>query len=352
MDRKLFWGIRVKEILVLLLFYFFFAFSYYFTLWLSQADFIKPGENFFDLGGFFDDGGLQYLLFLLTTIPIWWFIFVKIKSKPMPWRLLTHVITLPLFVYVNQQLYYYLADFFGHGHLGGSGQVWDVYIPGLLYFIQFGFFHAYEYYRENQRKLRIEGELRQAALKSELAALKAQLNPHFLYNVFNTINASVPAQNEKTRQMIAKLSDLFRYQLQASGQELVTLREELNFVKKYLDLEKERFEDRLKINIDVDKGLLDEKIPPMLLQPLVENSVKHGLSSLIEGGSISIRVFKEEERLKFEISDTGVGIQDKKSVFNKGIGLTNTRARLQKMYQSQLELSDNIPKGLKIQFAI
>ncbi len=352
MEKKLVWGIKLRELVILVLFYLLFAFLYHFTLWLNRAGYDRPEDYLFNLATFFDDGGLQYLLFLLTTIPIWWFVFVKYKQVSIGKRLLIHIITLPLFVYGNQQLYYYLSELWDYGHLGGAGQVWDLYIPTLFYCIQFGFFHAYEYFRENQRKLIVEGELRQAALKSELAALKAQLNPHFLYNVFNTINASVPAENEKTRQMIAQLSDLFRYQLQATQEEMVPLREELAFVRKYLDLEKARFEDRLKIHIDVPKEILNEPVPPMLLQPLVENSVKHGLASLIEGGAISIKVFKEAEKLKFEISDTGIGIQDKKKAFGKGVGLTNTKERLQKMYQSQLELLDNTPSGLKIRFAL
>ena len=152
--------------------------------------------------------------------------------------------------------------------------------------------------------------------------------------------------------MIAELSDLFRYQLKASQVELVPLREELDFVRKYLDLEKERFQERLEININVDTDILDDMVPPMLLQPLVENSVKHGLSSLIDGGKISISIHKKEGKLAFEISDSGVGIEDKKSVFDKGIGLTNTRLRLEKMYQSTLRLSDNEPRGLKISFEL
>ena len=263
-----------------------------------------------------------------------------------------HIITWPLFVLISQQTYYGLSEILGWGHLEGSSQAWDLYIPSLFYLIQFGILHAYEHYKDNQRKLKLEGELRQAALKSELAAIKAQLNPHFLYNVFNTINASVPAENEITRQMIAKLSDLFRYQLQAVRRELVPLKEELDFVKKYLDLEKARFEERLKIDIDVPEELMNEQVPPMLLQPLVENSVKHGLSSLIDGGTIGIKIFKEDSKLKFEISDTGVGIKDTKDIFKKGVGLANTKVRLLKMYQSQLELLDNDPSGLKIRFAI
>ena len=187
---------------------------------------------------------------------------------------------------------------------------------------------------------------------SDVSFLKTQLNPHFLYNIFNTISASVPAENEHTRHMIAELSDLFRYQLKASQVEKVPLRDELAFVKKYLALEKERFQERLEVELDVEEQILNEMIPPMLLQPLVENSVKHGLSSLIVGGKITISIKKKAGKLFFEIADTGIGIKDKSKAFNKGIGLTNTRMRLEKMYQSTLQLNDNTPNGLKISFAI
>ena len=178
------------------------------------------------------------------------------------------------------------------------------------------------------------------------------MNPHFLYNVFNTINASVPSKQEKTRQLIATLADLFRYQLKASKKELVPLSDEIEFVNKYLELEKARFEERLEIAINVPEELNQEMVPPMLLQPLVENSVKHGISNSVEGGTISVTIFKDEDKLKFEIADTGKGVKDKKSLFGKGIGLSNTQLRLQKMYQSQLELLDNEPHGLKIRFSL
>ena len=152
--------------------------------------------------------------------------------------------------------------------------------------------------------------------------------------------------------MIAQLSDLFRDQLQASQADLVTLEEELDFIAKYLELEKARFGDRLNVEINVPRNLYEEKIPPMLLQPLVENSVKHGLSSLIDGGTISISIFKDAGKLKFEIADTGVGVGDTKALFGKGVGLSNTRLRLQKMYQSNLEILDNSPTGLKVRFSI
>ncbi len=352
--NRRFLSLRVRDIAATLLFYVIFAILYYITLWVNRAGYRDAiaGDPLFSLFQFFDASGLHYIVMLLITIPVWYLNFRVLRDQKLLLRLATHVITLPLFVYVSQQVYYEACELFELGHLTGPAQVWDIYIPGLFYLVQFGVFHGYEYFRDNQRKLKLEGELRQAALKSELSAIKAQLNPHFLYNVFNTINASVPAENEKTRQMIAQLSDLFRYQLQASKKELVTLGDELSFVRKYLDLEKERFGERLTVEVNVSDELYSEKIPPMILQPLVENSVKHGLSSLIEGGTISITIFKEDEKLKFEIADTGVGSTNKKALFEKGVGLTNTRLRLQKMYKSQLEINDNHPRGLKVTFAI
>ncbi|MEL6863049.1 MAG: histidine kinase, partial [Bacteroidota bacterium] len=189
---------------------------------------------------------------------------------------------------------------------------------------------------------------------SELSALKAQLNPHFLYNVFNTINAAIPSSAKSARDMVNKLSDLFRYQLKASREEVVALKEELDFVEKYLDLEKERFGDRLLFEIDVKQDVLNVEIPPMLIQPIVENSIKHGISPLIEGGKISLHISSVENQLEIVISDTGTGIgnQQKSDLLKQGVGLSNTNERLQKMYGNEMELMDNTPKGLRVKFTL
>ncbi len=350
--KKRFLGIRIIELLAFILFYLFWAFAYHLALTINSHAWNVGERSIFDLTEFINSVGIDYLLKGLLTYPIWWLLIRKLKKWKNSRKVLLHVFLLPAFVLGWQQLYYAISELLGLGHLNGPASVWDIYIPALFYTLQFGVIHSYNYFIENQQKMRLEGELRTAALKSELSALKAQLNPHFLYNIFNTISASVPPQNEKTRHLIAELSDLFRYQLKASQVEKVTLREELSFVKKYLELEKERFQERLKIDIDVDKDILDEQVPPMLLQPLVENSVKHGLSSLIQGGMISIVIKKRAGKLAFEITDTGVGIQDKTKIFDKGIGLNNTKLRLEKMYDTTLELKDNAPNGLKISFAI
>lgn len=342
-----------KEVGAIMLFYFAFAWLYRIVLWFTGRRYVEEGVwGWTNLKGFWYASGLQYTFLLLASILIWFLGYYLLRNKSRKWQILTVVILLPIITYLVREIRYLIIDSLGLTRLSGTGSIWDWYIPLLFLFFQFGCFFAYRYFIDNERKIILEGELRQAALKSELSAIKAQLNPHFLYNVFNTINASLPPENENTRNMIALLSDLFRYQLQASQSELVPLRDELEFVKKYLDLEKARFDERLDIDINVPKELLDEMVPPMLLQPLVENSVKHGLASLIDGGSIAISIKKREGKLKFEISDTGIGIEDKSVVYEKGIGLTNTRLRLQKMYNSQLELMDNEPRGLKIRFSL
>lgn len=349
-NRK-FLTIRVKEYAFVVVFYTFFSVGYYATLWFNRQDWAKDGPSLLSFDGF-GDQAFDYAFKLLLTIPTWWLVFRAVKNWKLSNRLALHLLLLPTFVLVWQRIFYAFTEYFDYGHLQGSGQVWDIYIPSLFYALQFGIFHAYEYYIDNQNKLKLEGELRESVLKSELSALKAQLNPHFLYNVFNTISASLPPEQEKTREMIANLSDLFRYQLRASQSETVPLKDELDFVKQYLDLEKARFENRLKISIKVDGKLLDRQVPPMILQPLVENAIKHGISAAINGGEVSVTIIEKGKKLHFEIADTGVGIEDKTQLLNKGVGLTNTKLRLEKTFDSAIQFADNQPTGLKVSFEI
>jgi len=345
--------LRKKEILLIAGFYFVFSVVYRLVLWYNTGGYERDGLWGWAIPkDYWFMSGMPYLFYFLTSLLIWFLGIRLLAKKSIKVKALAVVLLITVVIYLVREVRYSILDYYDIWHLKDKGAIWDWYIPWLLLLIQFGGLFAYNYHIENEKKIKLEGELRTAALKSELSALKAQLNPHFLYNVFNTISASVPSKNERTRRMIAELSDLFRYQLKASQVETVPLHEELEFINKYLELEKERFEDRLKIQFDIDEDILDEPIPPMLLQPLVENSIKHGLSSLIEGGSVFVKIKRKEKKLSFEISDTGVGVKDKEAVFNKGIGLTNTKLRLEKLYQSTLRLSDNNPRGLKISFEI
>jgi sensor histidine kinase YesM len=350
-NRKPFWGIAVWQLTAILIFYGAFMLFYNVALSISQLSY----ENKPVLTVLLDElprTALDYSMKLLFTIPVWYLLFVQLKSWSLWQRVLLHIVLLPAFVIIWQFTYYFVSDGIGMGRLRGNAVIWDTYITMLFYCVQFGLFHAYAYYSNYQKQREEEAKLREAALQSELSALKAQINPHFLYNVFNTISASVPPEQEHTREMLAELADLFRYQLKASRTDQVTVREELEFVQKYLALEKARFGDRLRIHYNVNKAVLDEKMPPMLLQPLVENSLKHGISPLIEGGEVTLTINEQNGLLRFDVTDTGVGLNGHRHHLYEGVGLSNTKLRLEKMYGGQLQVTDNQPRGLSVTFQI
>ena len=131
----------------------------------------------------------------------------------------------------------------------------------------------------------------------------------------------------------------------------MTLNEELDFVRKYLVLEKMRMGERLQFSIEVDPDCLDEKIPSMILQPLVENAVKHGIAPKMDGGKVNINIQSSGDELYFEIADNGMGLAENADV-HSGTGLSNTRLRLEKMYQSPLLYENNLPSGFIVRFNI
>ncbi|CCH54078.1 Inner membrane protein ypdA [Fibrisoma limi BUZ 3] len=352
-NRTTFWGITYYQLALVLGLYAVAALLYDGSLTISQRPWSeKPFLTDFLVE--FPRILLDYSLKLLFTAPIWYLLFYRLKHLSLARRLLLHLILLPVFILTWQVVYYAISDALGIGRLRNNGIIWDTYIGSLFYLVQFGIFHAFAYHRDLQKQHEREAKLRELTLKSELSALKAQLNPHFLYNVFNTISASVPPALEHTREMLAQLSDMFRYQLQASKSETVTVRDELTFVMKYLDLEKARFGDRLRVRLAVSDDVLTEHIPPMLLQPLVENSVKHGISPLIDGGEVSIRIERQNGQLHIEVADTGVGLNGttQPTQPSGGVGLANTVLRLDKMYGSQVHLINNQPSGLTVAFSI
>lgn len=347
MDVNSFWeqrifGIKRWELGLVVLLYLFFGLAYDLTLLLTSGGTAKLYPAIF----------YEYGIKALLTIPIWWLMFRRLAEWSIRKKVLLHLTLWPIFTLGQQQLYYLICDLTGEWHLGWPGAWWDIYIPGLFYVLQFGIFHVYDYYLKLQQQKELASELRQLALASELTALKAQLNPHFLYNTFNTISASLPPNQERTREMIAKLSDLFRYQLKASKTELIPLKAELDFVSTYLELEKARFEERLEYNYDIESHIEHEKVPPMILQPLVENSIKHGISKKIEGGRVDIKVYEISGDMCFEIIDSGIGLGGETVQLNKGVGLTNTNKRLQRMYGTEIEIYENDRGGVSVVFHI
>lgn len=343
LDRRI-WNVPLRELLLFISIYLFFAFTYFITL------VVNSGAVYF----YYLSVPLDYTLKLLLIIPFWWLYFRKIKEWSFFKKLLLHLVTLPIYVFLWINLYYTTCDLVGLDHLRGVGRIWDLYIPSLIYFIQFGILHVYDYYKKLQKERELAAELRQIALQSELSALKAQINPHFLYNVFNTISASVPAAQEQTRIMIAQLSDLFRYQLKASKVEQVKVTEEIAFINKYLELERARFGERMTYEIVANKEIQEEKIPPLLIQPLIENAIKHGISPVVEGGQVHISIHKKDSRLEVSVKDSGKGVQNRnlEELLGEGVGLSNTHQRLLRRYGEGLRLEKNQPSGLSVYFSI
>lgn len=341
--RQIIWS---TEMLLVVGLYAVFAIFYFLAIWWSSGS--GDGATYYTYQILLD-----YPLKGLITFPIWWLMFRTLSHWKLRSKLLLHMLILPAFVKGWQQLYYFTCEMVGLGHLGGSGEWWDIYIPALFYILQFGIFHTYDYYQKIQQANERELILKQTALQSELTALKAQLNPHFLYNTFNTISASVPPEQEYTRELIADLADLFRYQLWASDQEVVPLKEEVDFVKKYLKLEQARYGERLEVVFNIDKQTEDTPVIPMLLQPLVENAIRHGISPLVDGGTIEINAAESDGQITLEVKDTGVGFStDKHRGNGHGIGLKNTRRRLRLRYGSELNIHPNQPQGTNISITI
>jgi len=202
---------------------------------------------------------------------------------------------------------------------------------------------------------------RKLATEAKLEALQAQINPHFLFNALNTVISFIRTKPDKARELLINLSEYFRHNLKNVGK-YVTIEQELNNINAYLYIEKARFGDKLNVEQDIDKSVLSYYMPSFILQPIVENAVKHGIIPKGEGGNIKIKIKDEENYINFCVEDNGIGINKKeqenllKEGFGKGvgIGLYNVNERLTTIFckdcSLMVESKENI--GTKVSFKI
>jgi sensor histidine kinase YesM len=225
----------------------------------------------------------------------------------------------------------------------------------MTYWAIVGLSHALRYYGEaRDRELR-ESQLETHLVEAQLQALQRQLQPHFLFNTLNTISALMHRNVDAADNMIARLSDLLRISLQTVGVQEVPLKQELDFLSKYLEIEQTRFRDRLTVVFDVQPDTLDALVPNLVLQPLVENAIKHGIGPKPTPGQIEIRSKRAGALLELEVKDNGVGLSAARLTdFNRGVGLANTRSRLQHLYGSshRFEFRQPAAGGLSVLIAI
>jgi two-component system LytT family sensor kinase len=208
----------------------------------------------------------------------------------------------------------------------------DTFIPIVLAA------HAVSYNRtireRELREVRLEGQL----ARSRLQALKSQLQPHFLFNTMHSISSLMLTDVRAADRMMSRLGDLLRMSLESAETQITTLSREVEFSNCYLEIEKIRFAEKLNVTLDISPETLDASVPHLLLQPLVDNAVKHGISKLRDGGEIRIAAKRQAGQLQIEISDNGPGLSKKGTPPSTGLGLRITRERLESLYGQDQKL--------------
>jgi two-component system LytT family sensor kinase len=195
---------------------------------------------------------------------------------------------------------------------------------------------AMRFEAEQRAVLLREERLRRLLTEAELKALRTQVDPHFLFNTLNTIADLISANPAQAERMTERLAECFRYALATFSRDFSTLDEELNFARHYLDIEQVRFGERLQVQLSRGDATGNEAIPSLLLQPLLENAIRHGLAPVREGGRVSVSVRREGERLRLIVEDDGVGLSPGFAA-RAGIGLRNVQDRLQTLYGQTAE---------------
>jgi two-component system LytT family sensor kinase len=204
---------------------------------------------------------------------------------------------------------------------------------------------------ERQARNFREQQMQQLATEAELRALRAQLNPHFLFNALTTIGFLIQHAPSRALETLLRLTNLLRAVLRRSAADFSTLAEEIDLVSSYLDIERARFEERLDVSIQIAPSVRDALIPTLLLQPLVENAVKHGVSPLAAGGAVSVWACDRDSRLHLVIEDTGTGFDPETARTAPGVGLRSVADRLRAHYgdASAMHIRSAVGNGTSVE---
>ncbi|HEY3856902.1 MAG TPA: sensor histidine kinase [Verrucomicrobiae bacterium] len=247
------------------------------------------------------------------------------------------------------------------GHWQGATNFADAFKPLLVktwhfnllvYWVIVAVSQASEYYRKFRQHEMSALELEKRLAQAKLQALQMQLNPHFLFNCLHSISSLMHQDVEGADRMITQLGDLLRAALANSDTQEVPLRQELDFLRRYLEIEQTRFGERLAVKMDIAPETLDALVPNLILQPLVENAIRHGIEPHGKAGRIELRANRQNGLLALEVQDSGAGLRGAPT--REGVGLSNTRARLRELYGAahQFDLRDGADGGLQVRLSI
>ncbi len=226
----------------------------------------------------------------------------------------------------------------------------------LVYWFIFGLSHAFNYYSSYRKGELKASQLRTQLVQSQLEALKMQVQPHFLFNTLHSISALLSKDTEGARKMITRLGDFLRLTLENSGSMEVTLQQEIEFLNGYLEIERIRFQDRLTTDIKIDPAVLDVRVPNLILQPIVENAMRHAVGTS-HCGHVEITAAPRNGAVRIEVKDNGPGLQADRAFEarrGKGVGLANTQARLVGLYgtSARFEMINRPSGGLTVTIEI
>jgi two-component system, LytTR family, sensor kinase len=277
-------------------------------------------------------------------------------------QLIGHAAGIASFFMVMGTLSYYFTDYV-------DGLVyfenWREYMVELLnwqalrfydqYIITVGIYYVIRYFQGLQKQEKEKSELALKNQEMQISLLKSQINPHFLFNTLNSISTLIHSSKDQARKVITQLSDIFRYALDSHSGKMVKLIHEIDFIENYIRIQQVRFGERLKFQKHIDATCLGLSIPPMILQPLVENSVKYGIGPKEDGGTIILIVKHLTGSVYFEVRDDGLGINAKKVMDGSagGVGMTNTDLRLKSYYGPSASLKVKANEfGYSVSFSI
>jgi two-component system LytT family sensor kinase len=222
----------------------------------------------------------------------------------------------------------------------------------LIYAALVALYHGVDYYGRYRERMVREAQLTAQLSGARLDVLKMQLQPHFLFNTLHAISALVRKDPEAADRIITRLGDILRMTLQTNGRQEVPLQQELELLEKYFEIQRTRFGSRLKVHLQQDATATDALVPSLLLQPLIENSVRHAVEAREEPGSVWIETRRTGDRLRLEVRDDGPGFPDdvKTPAPGRGLGLRNTRARLSALYgdSASFDLGDGAEGGARV----
>jgi signal transduction histidine kinase len=291
------------------------------------------------------------------SVPAWLVVVRGLDGAGWGRRLAAHAVLLPAYAVGGTALYVGVYRVLGGAEVAAviaERFGWIALGAATVYVAQFAVYHAVAAAQRAGREREAAERLRARTREQELRSLRAQLNPHFLFNALNAVSAEVGRDPDEAREMIGRLAGLLRYSLDAGRRDLVPLAEEVGFVRDYLDLEGARMGRRLRAVLDVDDEALGAEVPPMALQTLVENAVRHGVAPAPGGGAVTVAARVEGDAVEVLVEDTGVGAAPGALADAEGVGLANTDERLRLLFgeASALRVEADRAQGFAVAFRL